>query len=306
MDRRQFLGTATVAVATTGCAESRAAPLTPAMPALGPPRAPASSAFWSAWGDGNAELSGYRATSMRYGAPRAAEIVLVYVTEPHDPATRIKDDRAPAPLQVLKLNACETFRTGIYPYSIMTSTFAPVDRYPGPRFQPSKITLTAQEWCGHVFFGLWPLPGGARARGSSYFTGEGEGDVDHTLALPDDALFEDALLIQLRELDGPFAEGAARWSGPLVPALWRARKAHVPLAPVAATITRETRDGRVHFTLTAGAHQCTYQVEDGGARRVLAWRSSDGSEATILETARLPYWKLNGPGDEAERAKLGL
>lgn len=308
MNRRHFLGMglgATALAPLTGCAERRAAAGPAAsIPALPPPRASASSRFWAAWGDGKAELSGYRATSMRYGAPRTAEIVLIYVTEPHDPITRVKDDAVSPAAQILKLNACERFQTGVYPYSVMTSVFCPVDHYGSERFQPSKITLTAQEWCGHVSLGLWPQPGGARMRGASYFASEG--DVDAALAIPEGALFEDALAIQLRELDGPFAGGAAQWTGSLVPSLWRNRKAHVPLAHVPASIVREARAGEVHFALTAGDYSCRYRIEDSGARRLLGWTMSDGSTAEILGTERLAYWELNKPGDEAARAKLGL
>lgn len=305
MKRREFLGSALVGATTAACAESRAAPLGPGVPPIASARGSASSRFWATWGDGKAELSGYRTTSVRYGSARSAELVLIYVTEPHDRATRIKaDNPKPDAAQVLKLNISEKFLTGLYPYSVMTSVFAPVDPLPGERFQPSKITLSAQEWCGHVYNGLWPLAGGARVRGFSYF--ESEGEEDRVMAVPDDALYEDGLLIQLRELDGPFLGGAARWSGALVPSLWRQRKAHVPLAPERATITRETRDGAVYFTLKSGDHEATYEVEDSGARRVRAWRTGDGSTAELIKTARLPYWGLHNPGDEVHRAELGL
>src|SRR5690606_32484396 len=125
-----------------------------------------------------------------------------------------------------KLNAALRFQTGIYPYSVMTSVFAPVDAYYEHRFTPAKITMTAQEWCGHVFFGVWPGQDRFASRGMSYFASEGE--RDETVEAPAGALYEDALPIQLRELDGPFA-GGRDWEGTLVPSIWGARQAHVPL-----------------------------------------------------------------------------
>lgn len=294
----------TAALLAASCAESSERPALPERP-----RASASSAFWSTWGDGAAELSSYRGTVSRYGAPRPAEQVLVYVTEPLDRATSIKDDEAPRErrVQVLKLNSMLRFQTGIYPYSVMTSVFAPVDSYFSERFAPVKITTTAQEWCGHVFAGVWPGSDRFFARGLSYFASEGE--RDETVEVPEGALYEDALLVQLRELDGPFA-GAGDWSGSLVPALWRARRDHVPLRPVAATITRARvalPEGEVtRFTLRAGAYERVFEVETSGARRVLGWTSSEGEEMRIVATERMPYWELNDPGEEAARERIGL
>lgn len=273
------------------------------------PRSTAGEAFTRAWSDGRAELSGYRARVNRYGEMREAELVLIYVTEPMDRRTWVKDDDAPAEhrVNVLKLNASLKFQTGVYPYSVLTSVFAPVDRYRAEAFSPVKITLSAQEWCGHVFHGVWPGDGRATEQVMSYFAGEGErrGDVP----TPAGTLYEDALLIQLRELDGPFA-GGGDWRGSLVPSLWSIRRAHTPTAAVEASIARSRAqlDGEpVHrFVLRYGEVTRTIDVEASGAHRVLGWRASDGEEARLLGTARLPYWQLNHNGDEARRALFGL
>ena len=299
-----------LALAASACSHgaANAAPERPThahAPLPARPHGRASAAFWQTWGDGLAELSGYRATVMRYGAPREAEIVLVYVTEPLDRDTLIKDDAAGARgVPVMKLNYSERFQTGIYPYSLLTSVFAPVDAYLPTRFAPVKITLSAQEWCGHVFHGVWPDALGYESQLISYFASEGE-RTEHVDA-PADTLYEDALFIQLRELDGPFANGGA-WRGLLVPRLWSTRRAHVPLRPVQADIARAHLTPEVdRFTLTYEGVTRTFDVEQRGARRILAWTASDGERATLLRTERLPYWQLNGPGDEQHRESLGL
>lgn len=296
-----LLGVLGLLVASASC--GGASPERPTLPPR--PRAAASSEFWDRWGDGLAELSSYRGTVTRYGEPRAAELVLVYVTEPLDRATLIKDDDAPpeSRVQVLKLNAALRFQTGIYPYSVMTSVFAPVDRYYEHRFTPAKITMSAQEWCGHVFTALWPGQDRFASRGMSYFASEGE--RDESVEAPEGAIYEDALAIQLRELDGPFAEGAD-WEGTLVPSIWRARQAHVPLRPGPATIAREQEGDVIRFTLRAGDLERVYEVEAGGQRRLLGWRASDGEEMRIVATERLAYWTLNRPGDESARERIGL
>lgn len=312
MPQRRWLSAVLCSIALHACthhdADAPARTTTSSHPALAArPSARASAEFWRTWGDGRAELSGYRATVMRYGAPREAEIVLIYVTEPLDRATLIKDDEASArALPVLKLNFSEKFQTGIYPYSLLTSVFAPVDGYFSTRFTPVKLTLSAQEWCGHVFYGVWPGQAAYEEQLISYFTSEGE----HTESVeaPPGTLYEDALFIQLRELDGPFA-GGGDWSGSLVPRLWNARRAHVPLRPMAARITRARGGAGIaidRFTLTYGVVVRTFDVEQDGSKRLVAWTVNDGERAEILRTARLPYWTLNGPGGESYREQLGL
>jgi hypothetical protein len=273
------------------------------------PRAAAGDAFTRAWSDGRAELSGYRARVDRYGEMRDAELVLVYVTEPLDRRTWVKDDDAPAEhrVGVLKLNASLKFQTGVYPYSVLTSVFAPVDRYQPEAFSPVKITLSVQEWCGHVFHGVWPGDDRATEQLMSYFPQEGERRRD--VPTPPGTLYEDALLIQLRELDGPFA-GGGDWRGRVVPSLWSIRRAHRPMAAVEATITRSraAREGAaVHrFVLRYGDVTRTLDVEAEGAHRVLGWETSDGEVAGLVRPARLPYWQLNHNGDEAQRALFGV
>ncbi|UJR78643.1 hypothetical protein [Sandaracinus amylolyticus] len=280
-----------------------AAPERPSFPAR--PRRTASSEFWARWGDGLAELSTYRGTVSRYGEPRPAEQVLVYVTEPLDRDTLIKDDDAPRDrrVQVLKLNSMLRFQTGIYPYGVMTSVFAPVDAYYAERFAPAKITMSAQEWCGHVFAGVWPGQGTFFARGLSYFASEGE--RDELVHVGEGALYEDALPIQLRELDGDFA-GGGDWSGMLVPSLWRARRDHTALAPVRATITRSREADVTRFTLRAGDYERVFEVEATGAKRILGWTTNQGESMRVVATDRMPYWELNQVGEESARERIGL
>src|SRR5262245_47746571 len=241
-----------------GLALGTLAAAVPAAPQLATTAATATPAFWKTWGDGKAELSGYAITTSRYGAPREGRAVLIYVTEPMDRRNWIKDDANDVPAQdrvnAMKLNNVLKFQTGIYPYSVMTSVFAPVDAGTAERFTPTKIVLSAQEWCGLVYQKVLPGPESFVSELRSYF--HADGDREATVRTARGTLYEDALLVQLRELDGPFAGGKS-WTGSIVPALWSRRKTHSELAPVAATIRREdaTRDGTpvTRFTLSYGS-----------------------------------------------------
>lgn len=273
------------------------------------PKASASGSFWDHWGDGRAELSGYRITIPRYGAPREGEMALIYVTEPHDRRSWIKDDdaRSPHRVEVLKLIRSFQFLTGIYPYSVFSSVFSPVDRWGGEPFHPVRIHLDVQEWCGSVSHRVWPAQDRLRSLRLSYFASEGE--TLREAALPEGTLFEDALLIQLRELDGTFQEGGD-WEGWLVRELWSLRTGHGPVEPVRARISRSSATrGPVpvtRFHVSAGEYQRTIDVEEAAPRRILGWETSTGEVAELLTTERLAYWSLNRLGDETVRERLGL
>ncbi len=277
------------------------------------PLAGASTEFWEWWGDGRAEVAGYRMHVERYGEPREAELALIYVTEPHDRRTWIKDDGAEEPYrtEVLKLISSATFLTGFYPYSVMTTVFSPVDRYRSEAFSPVRISHSVQEWCGSYSHMLFPGSDRFRSLRLSYFAQHGERLLN--VAKDPEALYEDALLIQLRELDGPFAEGGD-WEGELVPELWRLRAGHGELEPVDARIRREegVREWGgeevpvTRFTLVAEGYERVWDVERNPPRRVLGWRTSTGDEAELLESERLAYWELNRLGDESVRERIGL
>jgi hypothetical protein len=274
-------------------------------------RVKVSRAFNSHWRDGKGELSGYEITTSRYGKLHRGRTVLIYVTEPVDTRVWIKAERGPVPpehrAEVLKLNHVLKFSTGIYPYSVLTSVFSPLDGQGRERFAPGKISLSAQEWCGHFFQQIHPKGDRYHSQMHSYFGGEG--DAGETVTTAEGTLYEDALWIQLRELDGQF-NGGKDWSGQLVPSLWSRRKAHVKLRPVPATITRSraTLDGTpvTRFVVKRSGLTRTFDVEQAYPHRILAWNASDGEKARLLKTTRLAYWKLHNPGDESFLEQLGF
>ncbi|MCB9555156.1 MAG: hypothetical protein H6707_03560 [Deltaproteobacteria bacterium] len=272
-----------------------------------------SPSFWKYWGDGQAELSGYEVITERYGKLRKGRAVLIFVTETHDRRHWVKDDRGTAPLRdrvsVLKLNRTLNFQTGIYPYSVMTSVFSPVDRGVGrAAFAPTKITLSAQEWCGHVYHKLLAGRGGFHSELRSYFGDEGNSVEQVTTA--EQVVYEDALLIQLRELDGAFA-GGKDFRGQMIPALWRLRKLHERPRAVAVEILRSSAQyagqAATRFEIrVAGWPTEQIYVETRYPRKILGWTDAAGARATLKKSARLAYWRLNRPGDEQALERLGL
>ena len=277
--------------------------------------------FWDHWGDGLAELSGYDSTFTRYGAPRQGSAVTIFVTESFAGGERVKADGPGSDVfPVLKLNLVRDFPTGIYDYNLMTSTFVALEGENGrPAGVPTKVSFSSQEWCGHAYQQLlFDASGQLRDISHSYF--QGEADQNRVLAAAAATTAEDALFVWARGLAYPRVEPGESVTVPVALALDRSRLRHVEvgieearLGRAAATRTVtvpagtfEVRDATAVVTGPTGDRTWTFWVEVAAPHRLIGWESTDGERAELLASTRLPYWKLNGPGGEAELVKLGL
>lgn len=278
--------------------------------------------FWSVWGDGKAELSGYRLVQPRYGQSRVGTAVLIYVTEDLHEGTRVKDEGKGAKdgSPVLKLNAVRKFRTGIYDYSVMTSVFSRVQGAAGERAWPlRKVSFSSQEWCGHVYHQIVPRGESLRSESHSYF--DGEADEARDLPRPADGVVEDELPVLLRTYagKGDYLQAGRSVSVPYLGSLLRARLLHQPLRWGRAVLSRAAapvdvdvevpggRRGAIVYTVAVeGGETGTYWFEAAAPHRLLRWRWSGGEEGVMLGSARLPYWQLNGAGHERYLKQLGL
>jgi len=109
---------------------------------------PISEEFKKYWYAGEAEITSYTLEQARYGEIRKGNAVLIYVTEPFHNQKQVKaDGNNPDNIPVLKLNSTKNYLTGIYPYSIMNSSFYPVH----DNSHAIKVSFSSQEWCGHVY-----------------------------------------------------------------------------------------------------------------------------------------------------------
>jgi len=144
--------------------------------------------FNAYWYAGKAEICTYNVTQERYGEIRQAEQVNIFVTEDFSASKQVKlDDAGGAStdrVPVLKLNAIRRFHTGIYDYSIMQSTFTPINGTP-----TIKTSTTIQDWCGQVFIQNNLTNKGYRNRTFSYFESEGDQDLQWPLALLEDEIW---------------------------------------------------------------------------------------------------------------------
>ena len=129
-------------------------------------------AFNNYWYQGLAEINVYKLEQARYGELRHGEAELIYVTEDFSEEKLVKLDQpeqAKDKVPVLKLNMVKKFHTGVYPYSMMTSVFSPINDD-----LPIKLTTSSQEWCGHTFLQIRKGKKSYTYDLHSYFESEGE------------------------------------------------------------------------------------------------------------------------------------
>ena len=132
--------------------------------------------FKTYWYDGYAEITSYDLKQERYGELRKGTAVNIFVTEDFLPEAQVKANNiSEENIPVLKLNQVKKYVTGIYPYSVMTSAFSPLNSTQ----HAVKLSFSMQEWCGQAYVQLNNKME-FEITSHSYF----EGEADQNLSLP--------------------------------------------------------------------------------------------------------------------------
>src|SRR5262249_26535618 len=144
--------------------------------------------FKKFWYSGKAELSRYSLDQARYGEMRQGEAVLIFVTEPFltDKEVKFESGDSSKSIPVLKLNLTKRFFTGIYPYTLMTSIFSPIDFQ---HVRTLKVTSTSLEWCGQTYMQLNFRNNQYDGTLHSYFQNEADQDFQIKTALLEDEVW---------------------------------------------------------------------------------------------------------------------
>ncbi len=262
--------------------------------------------FKNYWYSGEAEITSYDLKQARYGELRNGEAVLIFVTEDFLPEDQVKAN-APGEgnIPVLKLNSTKNFLTGIYPYSIMQSSFYPLTG----QAHALKVTASIQEWCGQVYSQL-NNKDNFQIFTHSYFQGE----ADKNLVLDKDHL-ENEIWNLLRIDHDQLPVGAFK----MIPSFEYLRLSHKEIKAYNATGEFYTLD-----------HLNVYRIEYPELERVLkiyfrrgfpfsiekweeSYPSGSGKEAEILTTTAIKkqriksdYWNKNSNKNLPLREKLEL
>ena len=262
--------------------------------------------FETYWHQNKAELTRYALRQARYGDVHDGEAVLIFVTEDFLPKLQVKQEQGDAQdaLSVLKLNAYRRFYTGIYPYTVMTSSFTPASGS-----ATLKLSNTVQEWCGQVYSQMNRRLDGLHALSHSYFQNE----ADQKLVLPD-APVEDGIWAQLRIDPSRIQEGKQE----IVPALDYIRMRHKALRAYPAMVTKKAQVttelvdhpiDAVEIDYPPLGRRLVIYYEPAFPHIVQAWEETEGPfSTTAVRTHAIldDYWNHNSLDDAAYRKALGL
>lgn len=257
--------------------------------------------FKTYWFDGTAEISSFKLVQSRYGEPREGEANLIFVTEDFLIKEQVKaNQKSSRSKPVLKLNRTKNFLTGIYPYSIMNSSFT----YLEEKDPLAKITTSIQEWCGQAYLQL-NKKNRLSVESHSYF----EGEADQKINLKN-GLTEDELWHWIRITPETLPQGELE----VLPSFEYLRLLHKPIQFYKAKAVLETNEQHHSYRLSYPDlnRQFTIDFEKTAPYRILKWEEVDLSDpnkkttAIRFKTVKLPYWQLNHLGDERFRDSLGL
>lgn len=246
------------------------------------------------WYSGQAEITSYQLEQSRYGEIRKGTAVLVFVTEPFLKNDQVKaDQNNPSNINVLKLNATKKFNTGIYPYSIMQSTFYPVAN----NQHALKVSASVQEWCGHVYTQLNNREQ-FQVTSHSYF--QGEADQNFNL---EKNILENQIWTQLRIDPNSLPVGNIK----IIPSLEYTRLNHKPLK--AYNAFAENKPGQYTLKIKDLDRQLTIKYNPSFPYTIQSWEETQNgntTKATKIKTLQSDYWNKKSNSDLELRQTLGL
>ena len=273
-------------------------------------------AFNQYWYAGDAELTRYELKQARYGEIHEGDAVLILVTEDFWMDKQVKyefGDRTAQVKPILKLNFTRKFFTGVYPYSMMTSIFTPID----PALATPKVTTSSQEWCGHTFSQLNLKKNKYEGILRSYF--QNEGDENFSV---DAVLLEDEIWTKIRLNPATLPTGDIK----IIPGSQALRLRHREIIAEAAeaSLTRTTDPELSESPLQTYTiryknfnRSLTITFEQAFPHAIVGWTetgiSGFGPNAKPLKTTAVrthviksPYWNKHGNEDAQLRKELGL
>lgn len=270
------------------------------------PKKAISEEFKKYWYAGEAEISSYSLQQARYGEMREGTAVLIFVTEPFHNTKQVKADGNNSDnIPVLKLNSTKNYLTGIYPYSIMSSSFYPVH----DNQHAVKLSFSSQEWCGQVYAQLNNRDA-FEIKSHSYFEFEG----DQNLKL-EKTILENELWNKLRIDPNTLPVGNIE----IIPSMEFIRLTHKELKSYNATATlinlndvftyeivypELDRSLKINFTSTfphtIESWTDSYKSGFGSEAKIMT------STATKIKAIKSPYWQKNSNRFLPLRDSLGL
>lgn len=258
-----------------------------------------SQTFKNHWFDGFAEINSYELIQSRYGQQRKGKAVLIFVTEDFLAKEQVKaNQKSKTTIPVLKSNRTKSFLTGIYPYSIMSSSFSSLRK----KHPLIKTVASIQEWCGQSYLQLNAGEKENTLVSHSYF----EGEADQNLKLPK-TVSEDELwnLIRFNPKNLPVGEFN------LLPSLEMIRLNHIEAKAVKATTSLNA--GTYTLYIPSMQRSLSIYFDQNFPYTIEGWEEKYAhkgeqytSTAKRIHTERRQYWRENNPASARFRAPFKL
>lgn len=259
------------------------------------------------WYSGKAEITSFKLKQARYGEIHEGTAVFVFVTEPFSPDNFTKADSPNSKnVSVLKLNQTRKFNTGIYPYSIMSSSFFPFKEGD----HSLKVSSSSQEWCGHTYMEVRNQKmDHFRVDIDSYFEGESKEGYSSAVAFMEEDIWT---MIRIRE-DLPTGTIS------MYPSLMATRLLHFEYKPYSCNASLNNEENSTFYTLEYPEldRSITIEFEQAHPHKIIGWTENNfsgyGSKrkqltttATRMKSINSNYWNQNSLSDSTYRKELNL
>jgi len=258
------------------------------------------------WYNGEAEITSYKLSQARYGEIHEGQAVMIFVTEPFSEQKMTKSDNASTDdISVLKLNFTKKFYTGIYPYSMMTSTFFPFSN----SLHSIKVSSSTQEWCGQTYMEL-QNKGKFEIDVRSYFENEsGKRSIAKNL-------LEDDLWSKIRLDPDHLPEGSAM----VIPSFFYLQLGHEKAEALECTLTKGKVNTEISsYTIKYREVDRTINIkyQTSFPHKILGWDETSYSgygsarkklttTAELQKSIKTDYWTKNSVADGSLRDDLDL
>ena len=258
--------------------------------------------FSTYWNTGKAEITSYALTQSRYGQIHQGTAVNIFVTEEFLPNKQVKaDNQDEHNISILKLNSTKKFVTGIYPYSLMTSTFTPI--YNSQK--AIKISFSSQEWCGNTFVQL-----NNRAQFEIDFRSYFETNADKKIVLTKNILENDLWnLLRINPKKLPTGNFNS------IPSFEFLALNHQKIAAYQANASLKEEGDFITYSIYYPSlkRELTIKATKKFPFTIENWKETftkngkeNTSEATKIKTIQTAYWNKKRVTDTKERTLLGL
>ncbi len=259
------------------------------------------------WYNDEAEMSSYTLKQARYGQIHEGKAVMVFVTEPFSTVHNTKADKPThRDTPVLKLNFTKKFNTGIYPYSMMTSTFFPFEKGKNSL----KISSSSQEWCGHTYMEL-KNKGKFKVKVWSYFERETKGNISL-----EKSLLEDDIWSMIRLQPDKLPQGETK----MIPSFFSLRLLHQDIKTYKcelATLKVDSVTNQYSINYPLLDRTLIIKYEAIFPYRILSWEETYISgwgenkkrlttTGNLLKTIKSDYWAKHSNEDSDLRKQLEL